>query len=74
MTAIASPTVHFSTYAARRGIQVVSVHWGPYIALNILYYGLVVLGMIYVGVFNPELQSRLLKLSEQAFTSGPLAA
>ncbi len=45
-----------------------------YIYINILYYGLVVLGMAYVAFFNPGLQETLLKVSGQTFTEGPLAA
>jgi hypothetical protein len=45
-----------------------------YIFLNILYYGLVVLGMVYVTFFNPGLQETLMKAAGQAFTEGPLAA
>ncbi len=46
----------------------------PYIALNAIYYGLVVLGMIYV-TFNPSLQQSLLDSVGASFgAGGPLAA
>jgi hypothetical protein len=43
-----------------------------YILINAVYYGLVVLGMIYV-TFNQPLQEMLLKSVGQAFMSGPLS-
>lgn len=45
-----------------------------YIFLNILYYGLVVLGMVYVTFFNPSLQEKLIQAASQTFTEGHLAA
>jgi len=44
-----------------------------YIVLNLVYYGLVVCGMIYVA-FNSSLQQSLLELVGSAFTEGPLSA
>ena len=44
-----------------------------YIVLNLVYYGLVVCGMIYVA-FNPSLQQSLIKAVGSAFTEGPLSA
>ncbi len=44
-----------------------------YIVLNLVYYGLVICGMIYVA-FNPSLQQSLLELVGSAFTEGPLSA
>ena len=44
-----------------------------YIVLNLVYYGLVVCGMVYVA-FNPSLQQSLLELVGSAFTEGPLSA
>jgi hypothetical protein len=43
-----------------------------YIAINILYYGLVIICMIYVA-FNQELQQSLLDDIGAAFMTGPLA-
>jgi hypothetical protein len=57
-----------------RAWAVVRADWRAYITLNILYYGLVIAGMVYVTFFNPGLQKQLLELVGQAFTSGPLAA
>jgi hypothetical protein len=45
----------------------------PAIVLNLVYYGLVLCGMIYVA-FNPSLQQALLKDAGTAFTAGPFAA
>ena len=58
----------------KRAWAVVRADWRAYIYLNILYYGLVVLGMIYVAFFNPELQNMLLQSVGQSFTQGPLSA
>jgi hypothetical protein len=44
-----------------------------YIVINAAYYGLVILGMIYVA-FNQPLQEALLKSVGQAFMTGPLSA
>jgi hypothetical protein len=44
-----------------------------YIVLNLVYYGLVICGMIYVA-FNPSLQQSLLELVGNAFTEGPFSA
>jgi hypothetical protein len=44
-----------------------------YIVLNLVYYGLVICGMIYVA-FNPSLQQSLIKLVGSAFTEGPFSA
>jgi hypothetical protein len=57
----------------QRSLEVVRADLGAYLFFNIVYYGLVVLGMVYV-FFNPELQRTLLAAVGQAFTEGPLAA
>ena len=44
-----------------------------YIVLNLVYYGLVICGMVYVAL-NPSLQQSLLELIGSAFTEGPLSA
>lgn len=44
-----------------------------YLGINLFYYGLVVLGMIYVAV-NPALQEELIKAVGQTLTEGPLAS
>lgn len=44
-----------------------------YIALNAVYYGLVILAMIYVFT-NPSLQRNLLDAVGQSFAEGPLSA
>ena len=43
-----------------------------YIIINVVYYGLVAICMVYVA-FNQELQEQLLKMAGQAFMTGPLA-
>ena len=43
-----------------------------YIVLNLVYYGLVICGMVYVA-FNPALQQLLLEAVGSAFTEGPLS-
>jgi hypothetical protein len=43
-----------------------------YLILNVVYYSLVVLCMVYVA-FNQELQEQLLNLVGQGFMTGPLA-
>ncbi len=58
----------------RRSWAVVRADWGIYVGLNILYYGLVILGMIYVAFFNPGLQNTLIQAVGQSFTEGPLSA
>ena len=58
----------------QRAWGMVRAEWGTYLILNILYYGIVVLGMFYVAFINPQLQEELLKAVGSAFTSGPLAA
>jgi hypothetical protein len=45
-----------------------------YLFLNLIYYGLILLGMAYVTFFNPGLQNTLLQAAGKAFTEGPLAA
>ncbi len=41
-----------------------------YLLINIIYYGLVAVGMVYVA-FNPALQDTLLQTTGQAFLEGP---
>jgi hypothetical protein len=44
-----------------------------YVSLNVMYYGLVALAMIYVGLINPGVQERLLADVGASLTEGPLA-
>lgn len=53
--------------------QIVREHRRPYIALNGIYYGLVVLGMMYVAFVDPTLQEQLLTEIASGFINGPLA-
>ena len=57
----------------RSALEIVKECRRAYIVLNVVYYGLVVVGMIYVA-FNPSLQKTLLEAAGGAFTSGPFAA
>lgn len=68
-TQISTPSVN----PLRRAWAVVREDWRAYLTINIVYYGLVALGMIYVAFINPDLQRTLLGSIGQAFTSGPLA-
>ena len=57
----------------RSAWQVVRDFRRAYLALNVMYYVLVVLAMIYVALVNPALQEQLMGDVEQALTEGPLA-
>ena len=52
--------------------KLVRENWKAYLVINAVYYGLVIICMIYVA-FNQELQGALLKQIGASFTSGPLA-
>ncbi len=56
----------------RNAWGVVRDHWRAYLALNVAYYGLVLLGMAYVST-NPAMQQSLLSEAGSAFTTGPMA-
>jgi hypothetical protein len=47
-------------------------NWRAYIVLNVIYYGLVVICMIYVA-FNQKLQEELINLVGAGFMTGPLS-
>lgn len=51
---------------------VVRDHWRAYVAINIAYYGLVLVSMAYV-TSNPALQQSLLSAAGSAYSTGPLA-
>lgn len=53
--------------------QIIKDNRRAYIVINVLYYGLVAVGMVYVS-FNPALQQTLLAAVGQSFTEGPLSA
>jgi len=57
----------------RSALAVIAAHKQAYIILNVLYYAVVILGMVYVST-NPELQNELMEAIGQAFTEGPLAS
>ncbi len=56
----------------RSSWQIVRKHRRPYVILNVTYYGLVILSMLYVAFINPALQEQLLATIEVALTEGPL--
>ena len=47
-------------------------HWRIYAVMNVAYYGLVIVGMIYT-LIDPGLQRLLIELVGSAFSEGPLA-
>ena len=53
----------------RDALVILGEHRRPYIIINLVYYGLVIAGMVYV-TFNPSLQQRLLDAAGQTFTAG----
>jgi len=56
----------------REPLKLVAEFRRPYIALNVAYYGLIVLAMTYVAR-NPSVQETLLKSLKNALTTGPFA-
>jgi hypothetical protein len=55
-------------------LNVVRHHWRAYVTINLVYYGLVIVGMVFVA-FQPEVQQQMLSDIKKAFHgSGPLAA
>ena len=57
----------------RGASRIVRAHRRAYISLNVTYYGLVALAMMYVALFNPGVQERLLSDVQTSLTEGPLA-
>jgi hypothetical protein len=53
--------------------RVVRDHRRAYVVLNVTYYALVALGMMYSAFVDPTLQAQLLQDIGGAFTEGPLA-
>lgn len=58
--------------AIRRAWEIIQEHRRAYLVLNLVYYGLVILGMVYVSA-NPSVQQSLLESVGTAYNSGPLA-
>ena len=56
----------------RSSWQIVREHRRAYVVLNVVYYGLVALSMIYVAFVNPALQEQMLADVGAAFTEGLL--
>jgi hypothetical protein len=59
--------------AVKNALAIVRENRRAYIIINLVYYGLVLVGMVYVS-FNPALQEFLLDQVGEAFAMGPLAA
>ncbi len=57
----------------KSGWELIKKNRRAYVVINAVYYGVVILGMIYV-VFNQDLQQALLEQVGKAFLTGPLAA
>jgi len=54
-------------------LTIIRTHRRAYLWLNIMYYGLIVLGMLY-ATLNPALQKMITDAVGAAFNQGPLAA
>lgn len=54
-------------------LEILREHRRAYLTLNLIYYGLIPVGMIYAAM-NPEVQKTLMQAAGTAFTQGPLAA
>jgi hypothetical protein len=72
-TGIAPGRENFLTKTIQHAWAIVKEFRRTYIALNLIYYGLVVVAMIYVA-FNPSLQRSLLQTVGTAFTQGAFAS
>ena len=75
MTALVE-TIHRATWRTRlfgQPLQIIRAHQRAYLGINIFYYTLILVGMVYAA-FNPELQQAVLKQVGVAFTQGPLQA
>ena len=57
----------------RSAWQIVNKRRTAYVAINLGYYGLVLVGMLYVAVIDPAVQERLLADVAASLTEGPLA-
>ncbi|MGQ9553027.1 MAG: stage II sporulation protein M [Anaerolineae bacterium] len=55
----------------RSSLSIIRDNGRAYLAINIVYYGLVILAMIFVAT-QPELQRSLTEVVATSFTSGPL--
>ncbi len=56
----------------RYALSIVGRYRRAYIIINVAYYGLVALAMVYV-TFHPEIQDALIQSVGQSFSQGPLA-
>lgn len=60
------------TSIVRDAWAIVKGHWKVYLATNVVYYGLVIAGMVYVST-DPSVQQTLLESIGVAFSSGLLS-
>jgi hypothetical protein len=56
----------------RSAWHLVKTHQRAYVAINVAYYGLVAVSMLYVAVVNPSLQEQLMAGVQAALTEGGL--
>jgi hypothetical protein len=56
-----------------RALSILAEHKRAYIYLNIAYYGLVILAMVY-SAYDPSLSQSLSQSAVEAFTQGPLSS
>ncbi len=57
----------------RAALDIVRLYKRAYLTINVVYYGLVAVSMVFV-FYHPELQEALIDSVAQSFTEGPLAA
>lgn len=57
----------------RSAWQIVSRYRTTYVAINVGYYGLVLVAMLYVALINPAVQERMLADVQSSLAEGPLA-
>lgn len=71
----AQQTLHTNPLSRLVGqpLAIVRQHRRAYLSLNIIYYGLVVLALLF-GLFNPGIQQTMMDAVGASFTQGPLSA
>lgn len=73
---VSMPTLHRNNLGTRvfaGPLHILREHGRAYVTLNIFYYGVIVLGMIY-AMFDPGVQQTLIQAAGTTFTQGPLGA
>lgn len=61
------------TWLLARPVGILQAHRRAYVGLNVFYYALIVVGMIYAAM-NPALQQSLMESVGTAFSQGPFGA